>query len=123
MENFIEKQKLLNNVGDDIENKIPNIDHTNLNEMQLFVYKIINYFVENNDQLLMIVNGAGGTGKSFLIFAITKLLRKQLKRSAPTAKAAFLIKGETLHSQFRIHFSSKNEVLIHLKKKKLKKIN
>jgi hypothetical protein len=30
-----------------------------------------------------------------------------LKRCAPTAKAAFLIKGQTLHSLFRIHCSKK----------------
>ena len=111
MENFIAKQKLQNNIEDDIENKIPNVDYTELNEMQLFVYNLIKHFTRNKDQLLMIVNGAGGTGKSFTIFAISKLLKKQLKRSAPTAKAAFLIKGETIHSQFRIHCTSKNEVI------------
>ena len=74
------------------------------------LYNLIKYFTKTNDQLLMIVNGAGGTGKSFTIFAISKLLKKTLKRSEPTAKVAFLIKGETLHSQFRIHCTSKNEV-------------
>ena len=96
------------------ENQFPPIDSSQLNEMQLFAYNLIKYFIEKNEQLLMIINGAGGTGKSFTIAAISFLLANHVKRSAPTAKAAFLIKGETLHSQFRIHCNSKGESYIPL---------
>ena len=116
MEHFILEQKSVSTSTDDIENLIPDIDHTQLNDKQLFVYNLIKHFIEN-EELLMIVNGAGGTGKTFTIFSITKLFKKKVKRSAHTAKAAFLIKGETLHSQFRIHTSQKKvQVLMFYKR-------
>jgi type I site-specific restriction endonuclease len=114
MEHFIHDQKSNTTTNDDIENLIPSVEFTQLNDKQLFVYNLIKHFIENEEQLLMIVNGAGGTGKTFTIFAITKLLKKKVKRSAPTAKAAFLIKGETLHSQFRIHTTIKKDVISNL---------
>ena len=67
----------------------------------------IKYFIKTNEQLLLIINGEGGTGKTFLIYALSKLIGNKLKRCAPTAKGAFLIKGQTLHSLFRIHCSKK----------------
>ena len=51
------------------------------------------------------IEGAAGTGKSFLITAlIGKLNELELKVSlvAPTGIAAFNVKGATIHSQFRI---------------------
>lgn len=51
----------------------------------------------------MIINGSAGTGKSFTIFALSHLLKDQVKRSAPTAKAAFIIKGQTIHSRFNFN--------------------
>lgn len=51
------------------------------------------------------IEGAAGTGKSFLITAlIGKLTELGLKVSlvAPTGVAAFNVKGATIHSQFRI---------------------
>ena len=45
MEDFIEKQKLLNHMSDDAENNIPNVDYTELNKMQLFVECIFIYTI------------------------------------------------------------------------------
>jgi ATP-dependent exoDNAse (exonuclease V) alpha subunit len=52
---------------------------------------------------LLNVDGTAGTGKSFLIDAISRLLEDQqsispLRRLAPTGVAAFNIKGQTIHS-------------------------
>ncbi len=110
MKNFIKKCKLANSINNNNpENSIPNVNEQDLNEMQAFAYKLVQYFIKNKEQLLLIINGEGGTGKTFLIFALSKLIGNQLKRCAPTAKAAFLIKGHTLHSLFRIHCSKKTE--------------
>lgn len=114
MKDLIERLKSKDTESNILDNQLPQVDSSQLNEMQLFAYKLVKYFLEKNEQLLMILNGAGGTGKSFTIAAISGLLQNHVKRSAPTAKAAFLIKGETLHSQFRIHCNSKGESYIPL---------
>jgi hypothetical protein len=46
--------------------------------------------------------GTVGTGKSFTIDAITHYLGNKLKKGAPTAKAAFIIGGETLHMHMKM---------------------
>ena len=52
-----------------------------------------------------------GTGKSFTISAISNLVRNVYLRCAPTAKAAYLIKGSTLHSTFYLSTSNKEKDL------------
>ena len=47
--------------------------------------------------------GTAGTGKSFTISAISYLLKNKLKRAAPTGKAAFLIRGSTVHQLFHLN--------------------
>ncbi|CAM9650624.1 unnamed protein product, partial [Laminaria digitata] len=42
--------------------------------------------------------GTAGTGKSWLLYALSHLLGGHVKRAAPTGMAAFLIGGSTLHS-------------------------
>ena len=78
MEDFIEKQKLIDKDSNHIENLL-SVNSGQLNEMQLFAYKLIKYFIEKKEQLLMIINGAGGTGKTFTIAAISTLLRNSIK--------------------------------------------
>ena len=46
----------------------------------------------------MILTGLGGSGKSFVIQAVTNLLNEQCKVCAYFGIAAFNIKGTTLHS-------------------------
>jgi excinuclease UvrABC helicase subunit UvrB len=43
----------------------------------------------------MIMLGTAGTGKSFTVAAISKLTINTIIRACPTAKAAFLIQGNT----------------------------
>jgi Cdc6-like AAA superfamily ATPase len=118
MRDFIRSRKLLhsqlNNINIDCENNIPIVNEHDLNEMQHFAYKLVQYFTSNQEQLLLIINGEGGTGKTHLIYEISKLLKNKLKRCAPTAKAAFLIKGQTLHSLFRVNCTKSREFYLPL---------
>jgi DNA replication protein DnaC len=57
----------------------------------------------------MILLGTAGTGKSFTVSAITKLKEEHIKKASPTAKAAFLINGDTLHSLFNIPVDNSNK--------------
>lgn len=79
-----------------------------LNEAQLRVHNIVeNHLVEHlagrqPPQLLMLVMGQGGTGKSLLIGAITETFKahraaKLLAKTATSGVAASLIGGQTLH--------------------------
>lgn len=52
----------------------------------------------NNNQLLMIITGFGGSCKSFEIEAVTNLLNEQCKVCAFFGIAAFNRKGTTLHT-------------------------
>lgn len=63
-------------------------------------FKIVENFQSQSKQLLLIINGTAGAGKSFTINALSRFLKTKVKRCAPTAKAAFLIKRLTIHSFF-----------------------
>jgi hypothetical protein len=85
MQDFIRRRKLFhaqlnNNINFDRENNIPIVNEHDLNEMQHFAYKLVQYFTSNQEELLL---------KTHLIYALSKLLKNKLKRCAPTAKAAF----------------------------------
>ncbi len=90
------------------DESLPHVSVDQLNTMQNNVFQLVKNFSNNNKQLLAIVNGTAGTGKTFTICAITQIIQNTHARCAPTAKAAFLIKGETLHSTFYIPCSKKH---------------
>lgn len=76
-----------------------------LNEQQERALKVVAYhkICRSDKQLMMIVAGPGGTGKSRVIAALTSLFEKlnsshQLKKAAPTGIAAYAIGGTTVHS-------------------------
>ena len=75
-------------------------DFEKLNKYQRFTYDIVKKHKEEEKQLLMILLGSAGTGKSFTVSALTKLNERKIKKASPTAKAAFLINGQTIHSLF-----------------------
>ena len=52
--------------------------------------------------LRMMILGTAGTGKSWLVYALSRLLGGHVRRAAPTGMAAFLIAGCTLHSLLRL---------------------
>ncbi len=94
MKDWISKQKTLYQEStEETEDDLPDVSPEELNRLQLFSYNIIDEFKKKNEQLLMILLGTAGTGKSFTVAAITKLYLGIIKRACPTAKAAFLIKG------------------------------
>ena len=58
---------------------------------------------QSQTQLLLLVNGTAGTGKSHTICAISHALpAKELVRCAATANPAGLIRGSTIHREFYI---------------------
>ena len=99
MTGFIENEKRCANDNSDFI-IIPVGLPEQLNQMQFFVYRLVEHFNNLSKQLLLMVNGEDGTGKSFTIFALCALLNSHLKRCSPTAKAALLLKGETI--QYRM---------------------
>ncbi len=94
MKDWITAQKVINKESiEESDEELPDVSPEELNRLQLFTYKLIDEFKKKNEQLLMILLGTAGTGKSFTVAAITKLYLGIIKRACPTAKAAFLIKG------------------------------
>jgi len=101
MPGWLELQK--RNYETETESACPTVHRHQLNKMQKFAFDIVQTFHSNNNQLLMILNGVAGCGKTFTINAICTYLKETVKRAAPTAKAAFLIRGETLHALLHIN--------------------
>ncbi len=85
----------------------------------------VEYIVENavnkKEMLLMILTGTAGSGKSFTVYAMSTFLNGIIKRAAPTAKAAFLIKGETLHALLDL-YTNPSDTYMPLKGDKLQRV-
>ncbi|XP_062510411.1 ATP-dependent DNA helicase PIF1-like [Corticium candelabrum] len=77
-------------------------DPERLQGNQLHAYNIVREHFENGSSckqpLRMIVSGTAGTGKSYLIQCLKRLLGNGLRVAAPTGVAAFNVNGYTLHS-------------------------
>ncbi|CAB4037821.1 ATP-dependent DNA helicase pif1, partial [Paramuricea clavata] len=71
-------------------------------EMQKLAYDIVKSNFDDasseKESLCLIINGVAGTGKSYLINAIRNLLQGKCAFTATTGKAAYNIKGVTVHS-------------------------
>ncbi len=73
---------------------------------QLEVYDYVKKHLEDKKLFNIVVVGPGGTGKSFLLNEITKLLETKnhsYQKCAPTGVAAQLIGGKTVHGLFKLH--------------------
>ena len=82
----------------------PLVDVASLNTEQLRAYNLIQRRMDSNTQLLLRVEGEGGTGKSHLINAICNLIPQRSYRvCAPTGRAATLIGGVTIHKLININ--------------------
>ncbi|XP_046642682.1 uncharacterized protein LOC124327729 [Daphnia pulicaria] len=82
---------------------LPFVSPSQLNRSQRMWFDMVVEALQSRKQLLLIVNGTAGTGKTFTISAISSAVPKEhIVRSAYTAKAAHLIRGETLHKIFQI---------------------
>ena len=89
----------------------PNVQPEQLNPMQRIAYEIVKLHHCKKQQLLMILLGAAGSGKTFTIYAISTYLHGNLKRAAPTAKAAYLINGDTVHQLLKIRVNKSRSYL------------
>ena len=91
------------------------IDPEKLNEQQREVYLCVEKHLreqsksESHEPLRMILQGRAGTGKSFLIRCLQKLLKELVRVGAFTAKAAYMIDGQTLHSLFKLNIDKENK--------------
>ena len=80
------------------------IDTSTFSEKQQLAYDIVNHANCGvpEEQLLLIINGERGTGKSYLINAVRSYLKDKSKITATTGKAAFNINGITIHSFLKL---------------------
>ncbi|KJZ68848.1 hypothetical protein HIM_11766 [Hirsutella minnesotensis 3608] len=94
----------------DVED-LPSEARDTLNAEQRIVYDtIVGHFqCESEEQILLHVDGGGGTGKSYLIKVLSSHLQKLARnrpspiwRAAPTGVASNQIMGTTLHSLLRL---------------------
>ena len=86
------------------------VDTSTFSDMQDLTYNIIkNHAEDNSDEkepLFLIVIGVAGTGKSYLN-AIPYLLQRKCMVTATTGKAAFNIRGVTIHSLLKLPVGQK----------------
>jgi len=75
----------------------------NWQQQEIYDYIVSHDNMQTDQQLFLLVQGASGTGKSFLIGALQDHFKQKLMSCAPTGCASFLINGETIHSLFAIN--------------------
>ncbi len=87
------------------------VDVNSFSEMQKLAYDIVNsHFHDtssNKEPLCLIINGVAGTGKSYLINALRNLLQSKCAVTATTGKAAYNIRGVTVHSLLKLPVGSR----------------
>ena len=76
MGDWVKNQKKIDN-DHSIENSSPIVLPEQLNKKQWLAYNIVKSFNEKQEQLLMIIIGTAGTGKTFTVNALTHLLKKK----------------------------------------------
>ena len=87
---------------------LPTIDIQTLNANQKKAYNIVKKHYDQHisnqkpQQLLMLICGTAGTGKSYLISALANLLGNTCLLTGTTGMAAYNICGKTLHSTIQI---------------------
>lgn len=78
-----------------------------LTKSQLQALNFISEFIENKDKKIFILNGAAGTGKTYLIKEIVNLLlekeKSDFKILAPTGRACSNIREKIIHDVRTIH--------------------
>jgi DNA replication protein DnaC len=89
------------------------VDINSFSEMQELAYNIVNTHINSassdEEPLCLIVIGVAGTGKSYLINAIRNLLQAKCAVTATTGKAAFNIRGITIHSLLKLPTGSRGK--------------
>ena len=94
-----------------VDEQYEDVDITSFSDMQNLAYHIVqSHFDEislEKEPLCLIINGVAGTGKSYLINAIRNLLQNKCAVTATTGKAAYNIKGVTIHSLLKLPIGSR----------------
>ena len=108
MPHWINEQKKAN-IPQQNSTPEPIIQIEQMNDKQRIAFHIIrhHYLSHNNNQLLMIITGLGGSGMSFVIEAVRTLLNEKCRVCSFFGIAAFNIKGTTLHSLLQLPIQGK----------------
>ena len=87
------------------------VDINSFSEMQKLAYDIVKSHFDDTsserESLCLIINGVAGTGKSYLVNAIRNLLQSRCAVTATTGKAAYNIRGVTIHSLLKLPIGSR----------------
>ena len=85
-----------------IDEQYDTVDVNSFSEMRKLAYDIVKSHSHDTssekETLCLIIKGVAGTGKSYLINAIRNLLQSKCAVTATTGKAAYSIRGITVHS-------------------------
>ena len=86
------------------------VDINSFSEMQKLAYDIVKSHFDDTsteaEPLCLTINGVAGTGKSYLINAIRTLLQTKYAVIVTTGKAAYNIRGVTVHSLLKLPIGS-----------------
>ena len=82
-----------------------NVDGLNRGQHEIFE-KLMRTIAHGNRQILQVVQGGPGTGKTFLMNTFIEKCKLVTKKGAYTGIAASLISGRTLHSLFGLSRAS-----------------
>ena len=96
-----------------IDEQYEAVDINSFSEMQKLAYDIVKSHFDDTsserESLCLIINGFAGTGKSYLINAICNLLKSRCAVTATTGKAAYNIRGVTIHSLLKLPIGSRGD--------------
>ena len=120
-EGWIEQQKKSFTLS---TNEEPVVEPETLNAKQKKAYEFITAWIDNMirnpkdaGQIFLNISGRAGCGKTYFLNCVSQYATKKggnnfLLKAAPTGTAAFLIRGNTLHSMFKLplQVSTKKEL-------------
>ncbi|CAB3980360.1 ATP-dependent DNA helicase pif1 [Paramuricea clavata] len=89
------------------------VDINSFSEMKKLAYDIVKSHFDDTssdkETLCLIINGVPGTDKSYLINAIRNILQSKYALAATTGKAAYNIRGVTVHSLLKLPIGSRGK--------------
>ena len=104
----------------EIRKETVDVDVSLFTKEQKMVYDLVTS--HSSKQILLLIIGTAGTGKSFMIHALSNTLKNSIKVTATTGVASFNINGQTLSSLLKLPVRNNNkkplqgDALAHLQK-------